>query len=52
MEKVFGEVGGEVPKSGNYICGNCGHYVYYDEGDYFDSCPLCGEDDMEWELED
>ncbi len=50
-EPVVGTVGETCKQAGDYICGNCGHYKYYDEGDEFEACPMCGEEDIEWELE-
>lgn len=49
---VVGHPGEKVEKSGNYICGNCGHYQYFFQGDEFEACHLCGEEDIEWELEE
>ncbi len=48
---VIGVVGEQCTRSGNYICGNCGAYRYFDVGDVFDYCWVCGEEDIEWELE-
>ena len=52
MKPIIGHVGETVEKSGNYVCLNCGHYMYYDRSDEFEVCPLCGEEDTEWELEE
>jgi ring-1,2-phenylacetyl-CoA epoxidase subunit PaaE len=49
---VLYSTGQKVPKTGNYICMNCGFIQHFQKGENFTVCPVClaGEDDPDYEL--
>lgn len=53
MIKKEGKKTGEKCKSaGYYRCSECDSLQYFEEGDEFDTCLSCGEEDMVWIAED
>lgn len=46
------EVGKKCKYPGYYRCSECESLQYFDEGDEFDYCQTCGEEDIVWIMED
>ena len=52
IEKKGMDVGTKCRYAGYYRCSECEALQFYDEGDEFDYCLTCGEEECQWVMED